>query len=58
MEVRVLPLGIFNYVCVIKIPRVHVSSLTLGHTKLITCFSDSLATNVDPGGGNKKKKNK
>ena len=30
----------------------------LGHTKLITCFSDSLATNVDPGGGNKKKNNK
>ena len=29
----------------------------LGHTKLITCFSDSLATNADPGGGNIKKIN-
>ena len=26
----------------------------LGHTKLITCFSDRPATNDDPGGGEKK----
>ena len=26
--------------------------------KLITCFSDSLATDIDPGGGNKKNNNK
>ena len=35
------------------LPGIPSSCLQYGHTKSITCFSDRLATNSDPGGGNK-----